>query len=83
MLEEQIATISCCRAQVRDGALTHAKKLLAIGCFCIGTNQVDLEVTPPDSPGILPCPCKWVIAEAQRGHARRQQPWSALHFGAV
>ena len=24
--------------------LRHGKKLLAIGCFCIGTNQVDLEV---------------------------------------
>ena len=31
--------------QVKDGALKHARKLLAIGCFCIGTNQVDLEVS--------------------------------------
>ena len=31
---------------MKDGALKHAKKLLAIGCFCIGTNQVDLEVNP-------------------------------------
>jgi hypothetical protein len=33
--------------QVRDDALKHAKKLLAIGCFCIGTNQVDLAVRTP------------------------------------
>lgn len=23
--------------------LQHANKLIAVGCFCIGTNQVDLE----------------------------------------
>ena len=28
----------------RDLSLT-AEKLMAIGCFCIGTNQVDLETT--------------------------------------
>ena len=32
------------KMHVSDGALKAARRLLAIGCFCIGTNQVDLEV---------------------------------------
>jgi len=31
------------RTQLTDDILSHAKKLIAVGCFCIGTNQVDLE----------------------------------------
>ena len=31
------------RTQLSAEVLTDAKRLLAIGCFCIGTNQVDLE----------------------------------------
>ncbi len=31
------------RTQLTDEVLSHAKKLVGIGCFCIGTNQVDLE----------------------------------------
>lgn len=31
------------RTQLTDGMLARAPKLTAIGCFCIGTNQVDLE----------------------------------------
>ncbi|TYK65648.1 phosphoglycerate dehydrogenase [Colwellia echini] len=31
------------RTQLTDEVLSHAKKLVAIGCFCIGTNQVDLQ----------------------------------------
>jgi len=31
------------RTQLTDEILSHAKKLIAVGCFCIGTNQVDLE----------------------------------------
>lgn len=30
------------RTQLTDQVLSHAKKLVAIGCFCIGTNQVEL-----------------------------------------
>ncbi len=30
------------RTQLNATVLSHAKKLAAIGCFCIGTNQVDL-----------------------------------------
>ncbi len=31
------------RTQLTAEALAHAHKLVAIGCFCIGTNQVDLK----------------------------------------
>ncbi|WP_286265558.1 phosphoglycerate dehydrogenase [Thalassotalea atypica] len=30
------------RTQLNDKVLSHANKLVAIGCFCIGTNQVEL-----------------------------------------
>lgn len=30
------------KTQIDATALSHAKKLLSIGCYCIGTNQVDL-----------------------------------------
>ena len=31
------------RSQLTAEVFAHAKKLIAVGCFCIGTNQVDLE----------------------------------------
>ncbi len=31
------------RTQLTREVLSHAEKLIGIGCFCIGTNQVDLE----------------------------------------
>lgn len=31
------------RTQVNDAVLRGASRLIAVGCFCIGTNQVDLE----------------------------------------
>ena len=31
------------RTQLNENVLSHANKLVAIGCFCIGTNQVDLD----------------------------------------
>ncbi|MFT2111797.1 phosphoglycerate dehydrogenase [Marinomonas sp. 2405UD68-3] len=31
------------RTQLTENVLSHANKLMAIGCFCIGTNQVDLD----------------------------------------
>ena len=31
------------RTQLNRKVLQHANKLVAVGCFCIGTNQVDLE----------------------------------------
>jgi len=31
------------RTQLTEDVLSHAQKLIAVGCFCIGTNQVDLR----------------------------------------
>ncbi|KPL48945.1 3-phosphoglycerate dehydrogenase [Xanthomonas axonopodis] len=31
------------RTQLSADVLAHAKRLIAVGCFCIGTNQVDLD----------------------------------------
>jgi len=31
------------RTQLTAEVLAHAHKLVAVGCFCIGTNQVDLN----------------------------------------
>ncbi|MGX5730286.1 phosphoglycerate dehydrogenase [Pseudoxanthomonas beigongshangi] len=31
------------RTQLTEDVLSHARRLIAVGCFCIGTNQVDLE----------------------------------------
>jgi D-3-phosphoglycerate dehydrogenase len=31
------------RSQLTAGILAHAERLIAIGCFCIGTDQVDVE----------------------------------------
>ena len=31
------------RTHLTKEVLAHANKLIAIGCFCIGTNQVDLQ----------------------------------------
>lgn len=31
------------RTQLNADVLAHAKRLIAVGCFCIGTNQVDLD----------------------------------------
>lgn len=33
------------RTQLSDNVVKAAKKLVAVGCFCIGTNQVDLQAT--------------------------------------
>ena len=33
------------RTQIKGDVIHEAKKLMAVGCFCIGTNQVDLKET--------------------------------------
>ncbi len=33
------------RTQLSENVIRAAKKLVAVGCFCIGTNQVDLQAT--------------------------------------
>ena len=33
------------RTQITEAVVQAAEKLVAVGCFCIGTNQVDLKAT--------------------------------------
>ena len=59
------------RTQLTDDVLAHARKLVAIGCFCIGTNQVDLVAATRRGIAVFNAPfsntrsvAELVIAEA-------------------
>ncbi len=59
------------RTQLTDDVLNSAKKLIAVGCFCIGTNQVDLKAATEKGIVIFNAPfsntrsvAELVIAEA-------------------
>lgn len=59
------------RTQLTDDVLSAAKKLIAVGCFCIGTNQVDLKAATEKGIVIFNAPfsntrsvAELVIAEA-------------------
>src|SRR3954462_15733852 len=51
------------RTQLRGEALAIADRLITVGCFCIGTNQVDLDTTAPAasrcSTPPSPIPAAW------------------------
>ena len=69
------------RTQLDAEALAHARRLIAVGCFCIGTNQVDLEAAQLAGVPVFNAPysntrsvAELVIAEAimlLRGVPRR------------
>ena len=59
------------RTQLTEDILEHADKLTAIGCFCIGTNQVDLDAATRRGIAVFNAPfsntrsvAELVIAEA-------------------
>jgi D-3-phosphoglycerate dehydrogenase len=59
------------RTQLDAEAIAHARRLLAVGCFCIGTNQVDLHVARERGAPVFNAPysntrsvAELVIAEA-------------------
>ena len=59
------------RTQLTADVLSHATKLAAVGCFCIGTNQVDLEAARERGIAVFNAPfsntrsvAELVIAEA-------------------
>jgi D-3-phosphoglycerate dehydrogenase len=59
------------RTQLTEKVLNHANKLIAIGCFCIGTNQVDLNAATEKGIVVFNAPfsntrsvAELVIAEA-------------------
>ncbi|MBV1877156.1 MAG: phosphoglycerate dehydrogenase [Pseudomonadales bacterium] len=77
------------RTQLNQSVLDEAKKLIAIGCFCIGTNQVDLTAAKLKGIAVFNAPfsntrsvAELVIAEAiillrgvaeKNAHAHRGQ----------
>ncbi len=59
------------RTQLDAEVIAHARRLMAIGCFCIGTNQVDLEAAQDIAAPVFNAPysntrsvAELVIAEA-------------------
>lgn len=44
------------KTQVTKAVLEHAEKLLSIGCFCIGTNQVDLKTANEKGVAVFNAP---------------------------
>ena len=59
------------RTQLTEKVFDHAKKLVAVGCFCIGTNQVDLEAAKKRGIAVFNAPhsntrsvAELVLAEA-------------------
>jgi D-3-phosphoglycerate dehydrogenase len=44
------------RTQLTEEVLGHAKKLVAIGCFCIGTNQVDITAAQKQGVPVFNAP---------------------------
>ncbi len=44
------------KTQLTEKVLSHAKKLWAVGCFCIGTNQVDLDYATQNGIAVFNSP---------------------------
>jgi D-3-phosphoglycerate dehydrogenase len=74
-LKEKIADVHFLgirsRTQLNEDVLAHAHKLVAVGCFCIGTNQVDLQAARARGVAVFNAPysntrsvAELVIAEA-------------------
>ena len=76
------------RTQLTPEVLDHAKKLIAVGCFCIGTNQVNLQAATERGIAVFNAPfsntrsvAELVIAEAillMRGLAEKTPPRTAV-----
>jgi D-3-phosphoglycerate dehydrogenase / 2-oxoglutarate reductase len=76
------------RTQLNQEVLSEARKLVAVGCFCIGTNQVDLEAATRRGVAVFNAPfsntrsvAELVLAEAillLRGIAEKN---AAAHRG--
>lgn len=85
------------RTQLSDDVLAAAERLVAIGCFCIGTNQVDLEAAARRGIPVFNAPfsntrsvAELVLAEAilllrgvpQRSVAAHRGEWQKSADGA-
>ena len=76
------------RTQLDEQAIAAASKLLAVGCFCIGTNQVDLEAARQRGVPVFNAPysntrsvAELVIAEAIMLMRRIPERSAACHRG--
>ena len=76
------------RTQLDAEALSHARRLIAVGCFCIGTNQVDLEAAQLAGVPVFNAPysntrsvAELVIAEAIMLMRRIPEKSAACHRG--
>ncbi len=83
------------KTQVTEEALKEAKRLLTLGCFCIGTNQVDLEAAKALGIPVFNAPfgntrsvAEMVLAEivclsrqlAQRSLEMHSKGWKKTHI---
>jgi len=83
------------KTQVTEEALKEAKRLLTLGCFCIGTNQVDLEAAKTLGVPVFNAPfgntrsvAEMVLAEivclsrqvAQRSMEMHSKGWKKTHI---
>ena len=85
------------RTQLTASVLEHARRLIAVGCFCIGTNQVDLDAARKAGVPVFNAPysntrsvAELVIAEAimllrgipQRNAACHRSGWAKSASGS-
>lgn len=76
------------KTQIQAPVLQHARRLLSIGCFCIGTNQVDLEPAARLGVPVFNAPfsntrsvAELTIAETIMLHRRTFERSCAMHEG--
>lgn len=76
------------KSQIDNSVLEHADKLLAIGCFCIGTNQVDLGRAAAMGVPVFNSPfsntrsvAELVVAEVIALHRRLTDRSAQMHTG--
>lgn len=76
------------RTQLTAEVLAEAKKLTAIGCFCIGTNQVDLDAASAQGIAVFNAPysntrsvAELVLAQALLLLRRVEEKSTAAHKG--
>lgn len=76
------------KTQITSQVLQHANKLLAVGCYCIGTNQVDLQTAKEKGVVVFNSPypntrsvAELVIAEAIMLLRRIPEKNTAAHQG--
>ncbi|MBL8991609.1 MAG: phosphoglycerate dehydrogenase [Phycisphaerae bacterium] len=76
------------KTQLSSATLASAQRLLAVGCFCIGTNQVDLKAAQQRGVAVFNAPfsntrsvAELTIAEVVALHRRLADQSAAVHAG--